>query len=172
VAAARAELGAALEELRELAQGLHPAVLTTHGLGPALEAIAGRSPVPVELTVELDGRPAQAAEAGAYYVAMEGVANAQKHARAAEIRIRVRRSGDNLEVTVTDDGEGGADTSLGSGLVGLRDRVETLGGTLVVTSPPSGGTQIAASIPSRWERFSREGTRGPRAPAGARPRLP
>jgi len=145
VAAARAELGAALEELRELAHGLHPAVLTTHGLGAALQALATRSHAPVELDVELEERPPAAVEAAAYYVVAESVANAQKHARASAIRVSVRRRNGTLEVQVRDDGVGGAERS-GSGLVGLADRVEALGGTLEVASPPGGGTTIDARI--------------------------
>jgi signal transduction histidine kinase len=147
VAAARAELVAALEELRELAQGLHPAVLTTHGLGPALEAIAGRTPLPVEVDVALDARPSAGAESAAYYVVAESITNAQKHAHASAVRVDVRQSGRVIEVQVADDGVGGADASRGSGLIGLADRVEALGGTLDVTSTPA-GTRIAARIPA------------------------
>ena len=146
VAAARAELAAALDELRELAQGLHPAVLTTRGLAPALQAIAARAAVPVELEVELDERPSPAAESAVYYVVAEAVTNAQKHAEASVIRIAVRRSGSTLDVQIVDDGVGGAETSRGSGLVGLADRVEALGGAFDVTSGAA-GTRIAARIP-------------------------
>jgi len=144
---AGAELATALEELRELAQGLHPAVLTTHGLGPALEAIAARSTVPMQLSVELDRRPAEPAEAAAYYLVAEAVTNAQKHARATQICVGVRTSGDVLEIEVVDDGVGGIDSSRGSGLVGLADRVEALGGSFEATSPAAGGTRIAARLP-------------------------
>jgi signal transduction histidine kinase len=136
-----------LEELRELAQGLHPAVLTTHGLGPALEAIASRTPLPVEVEVALDERPSAGAESAAYYVVAESVTNAQKHAQASVIRVDVRQSGRIIDVEVSDDGVGGADASRGSGLVGLADRVEALGGTLDVMSSPA-GTRIAARIPA------------------------
>jgi signal transduction histidine kinase len=147
VEAARAELGAALEELRELAHGLHPAVLTTHGLGAALQAIASRSHVPVELDVDVDDRPPPEAEAAAYYVVAESIANAQKHARASRIRVDVRRREGVVEVDVRDDGVGGAQAADGSGLVGLTDRVEALGGRVAVASPPGGGTTIEARIP-------------------------
>ena len=147
VAVARAELGAALDELRELAHGLHPAVLTTHGLGTALQAVVSRSHVPVELEVDLDDRPPAAVEAATYYVVAESLANAQKHAQASSIRVEVLSAEASLVVRVTDDGVGGAETSAGSGLVGLADRVEALGGEIEVASPPGAGTRIAARIP-------------------------
>ncbi|HST17575.1 MAG TPA: histidine kinase [Gaiellaceae bacterium] len=147
VAAARAELAAALEELRELAHGLHPAVLTTHGLGAALQALAARSQLPVELDIELEERPPLQVEAAAYYVVAESVANAQKHAQAHAIRVAVRGREAELEVRVADDGVGGAEPSADSGLVGLVDRVDALGGTLEVESPAGGGTSIDARLP-------------------------
>jgi signal transduction histidine kinase len=123
-------------------------VLTTHGLGTALQAIGSRSHVPVQLEVDLEDRPPPAVEAAAYYVVAESLANAQKHAQASSIRVEVRQDGTSLVVQVTDDGVGGAEASAGSGLVGLADRVEALGGTIEVAGPPGGGTRISARIPS------------------------
>jgi signal transduction histidine kinase len=147
IESAGAELALALEELRELAHGLHPAVLTTHGLGPALESLASRSSVPVELSVELAARPAAASEAAAYSVVAESIANAQQHADATAVNVRVRTADGLLEVEIVDDGRGGADTSRGSGLEGVGDRVAALGGAFEATSLPAGGTRIAARLP-------------------------
>jgi signal transduction histidine kinase len=145
---ARTELGVAIDELRELAHGNHPVVLTKDGLGAAIAHIARRSSVPVEVRVELpSARLGDAIEATAYYVAAESVANAQKYARANSIHLRVRLSTGALEVVVADDGVGGAVETPGSGLEGLRDRVEAFGGAFRLVSPPGGGTQIAATLP-------------------------
>jgi PAS domain S-box-containing protein len=146
--AARDELARALDELRELARGLHPNVLTDRGLGPALESLVVRSPFPVEVDVPGD-RLAPAIEAAAYYVAAEALANVAKyaHAEAAHVRIAEDAERDEIVVEVADDGIGGADPSRGSGLKGLEDRVEALDGTLEMASPPGGGTRIRARIP-------------------------
>ncbi|MDQ3067120.1 MAG: PAS domain S-box protein [Actinomycetota bacterium] len=143
---ARAELAAALDELRELARGIHPAVLTDRGLAAAVEALASRSPVPVEADVHLEPLPL-AVEAAAYYVIAESLANVTKYAHAANVTVRVRREGECVRVEVADDGTGGADPAAGSGLRGLSDRVEALGGSLVVESPLGVGTRIGAEIP-------------------------
>jgi PAS domain S-box-containing protein len=147
--AARDELARALDELRELARGLHPNVLTDRGLGPALESLVVRSPFPVEVDAP-DERLAPAIEAAAYYVAAEALANVAKYAHASEACVRIAEDAERDEVVieVRDDGIGGADASRGSGLKGLEDRVEALDGTLEVESPPGAGTRIRARIPT------------------------
>jgi signal transduction histidine kinase len=142
------ELSLAIEELRELARGIHPAVLTRRGLVKAIEAIAERSVVPVELPELPSARVDPAAEATAYYVVAEAVTNAQKHAQASTIRIRAAVVRRRLHVEVVDDGVGGASETAGLGLQGLRDRVEATGGTLQVESPSGRGTRVAAAIPT------------------------
>ncbi|HWH05646.1 MAG TPA: PAS domain S-box protein [Gaiellaceae bacterium] len=144
--AARAELALALDELRELARGIHPAILTDRGLTAALEALAARSPVPVEVETDGDGLP-PAVEAAAYYVAAEALANVAKYAEAGRVRVRVAREDGTAVVEVTDDGRGGADPTAGTGLRGLADRVEALDGRLVVESPAGGGTCVRAELP-------------------------
>jgi signal transduction histidine kinase len=140
------ELKEALSELRELAQGLHPAVLTRSGLAAAVRAAALRASVPVELTEAPEERFPSHVEAAAYYVVSEALANAGKHASASHARVSIRRSGALLRVEVVDDGVGGADAANGTGLTGLADRVAALGGTFSVTSPPGAGTAIAAEL--------------------------
>jgi signal transduction histidine kinase len=146
---ARAELGEALDELRELARGIHPAILTDQGLAPALAVLARRASVPVELSVELDERLPEPVEAAAYYIVAEALTNAAKHAGAECVRVAVRRAADEALVEVGDDGCGGADAGGGSGLRGLRDRVEALGGELELESPVGGGTTLIARLPLR-----------------------
>ena len=119
---AQSQLSQGLDELRELARGIHPAVLTDRGLGPALEALVNRAPVPVELTELPDERLAGPVEAAAYYVVAEAVTNVAKYARASHVTVSVRRSNGHATVTVADDGIGGADATLGTGLRGLADR--------------------------------------------------
>ncbi|MFD2090809.1 sensor histidine kinase [Blastococcus deserti] len=143
---ARAGLRQAVAELRDLARGLHPAVLSQAGLGPALESVAERLPVPVRLDVPAERYPATV-ETAAYFLACEAMTNAAKHADAGQVRVTVRASGGRLHVEVVDDGVGGATPSPGGGLAGLHDRVAALGGTLVVDSPQGSGTRIVASIP-------------------------
>ena len=146
---ARDELARALDELRELARGLHPNVLTDRGLGPALESLVLRSPFPVD--VEVPGeRLAPAIEAAAYYVAAEALANVAKYAHAASAGVHIAEDDERGEIVVEvmDDGIGGADPSRGSGLKGLEDRVAALDGTLEVESPPGAGTRIRARIPT------------------------
>ncbi|HEY7177531.1 MAG TPA: PAS domain S-box protein, partial [Gaiella sp.] len=147
--AARDELARALDELRELARGLHPNVLTDRGLGPALESLVVRSPFPVEVDVPGE-RLAPAIEAAAYYVAAEALANVAKYAHAESARVRIVEDDEREEIVVevTDDGIGGADPQRGSGLKGLEDRVEALDGALEVDSPPGAGTRIRARIPT------------------------
>jgi PAS domain S-box-containing protein len=130
-----------LEELREMSRGIHPAILSLGGLGPALKALARRSPVPVQLDVRVQARLPERAEVAAYFVVSEALANVAKHARASVV-------GDGtLEVSIRDDGIGGADPSRGSGLIGLTDRVEASGGTISISSHAGAGTQITAELP-------------------------
>jgi signal transduction histidine kinase len=146
VSKAEAELQLAVDELRELAHGIHPALLTSLGLLHAVNDIASRSPVPIERTAIPTRRLPDATEATAYYVIAEAITNAQRHAGATVIHVDVRVARNTLYVDVRDDGSGGARES-GSGLQGLRDRVEVVGGTFRVESPPGHGTLVAAAIP-------------------------
>ena len=141
------ELGRALEELRELARGLHPAVLSDHGLRAAIEAIADIAPLPVAIDVPLEARLPKTVEAAAYFVVCEALTNVAKYAQASEARVRVGRIDGIAQVEVVDDGVGGADERGGSGLRGLADRVEALGGRLVVSSPAGEGTTVRAQLP-------------------------
>lgn len=141
------ELQAAVAELRELARGVHPAILAEEGLGAALESVAARTPIPVTVTSAPEGRLAPEIEAAAYYVACEALANAVKHADATGVTISADRMDGMLVVEVVDDGRGGAEIGAGSGLRGLADRVEAYGGRFVVTSPPGGGTRVRAELP-------------------------
>lgn len=140
------ELAAGLQEIRELASGLHPALLSERGLEAALEALALRTPIAVELAAVPDRRLPDGVEAAAYYVVAEALANVQKHAGAHKVIVRATPEEGELIVEVTDDGAGGADAE-GSGLRGLADRVEALGGSLVLNSPPEGGTRLLARMP-------------------------
>jgi PAS domain S-box-containing protein len=140
------ELALGLQEVRELAGGLHPAVLSERGLAVALEALALRAPVPIELETTLDGRLPEQVEAAAYYVVAEGLANIHKHAGATRVVVRAAAQDSTLVVEVADDGVGGADEE-GSGLHGLADRVEALGGSLTLESPPGAGTRLRAELP-------------------------
>jgi signal transduction histidine kinase len=139
------ELEQARDELRELGRGIHPRVLTERGLASALAALGEHAPVPVVLTAP-EGRLPPAVEAAAYFVCSEALANVAKHAQATHVRCDVERNADVLHVTVADDGVGGADAQLGSGLRGLADRVEALGGRLRISSPPGEGTTIAVAL--------------------------
>jgi signal transduction histidine kinase len=144
---ARAALAVALDELRELSHGIHPAVLTERGLAAALEELTDRAALPAYVEVSIDERPCPAVEAPAYFVASEALTNAVKHSHAHEMRISASREKDTLVVEVVDDGIGGAALRDGSGIRGLMDRVEALGGTLVVSSPPGRGTTLRAQLP-------------------------
>jgi signal transduction histidine kinase len=143
----RREVAESLRELRELAQGIHPAVVTGHGLAVALKTLAARAQVPVRLTVDLDGRVPERQEVAAYYVVAESLTNVAKYAHASAAAVDVRQVDGRLVVEVVDDGVGGADTRSGSGLRGLADRVEALGGRLRVWSPTGGGTRVRAEVP-------------------------
>jgi signal transduction histidine kinase len=147
LAEADVELRAALDELRELARGIHPAVLTEQGLDPALHSLAERSPVPVTFVDLPAERLPAPTEAAAYFMVSEALANVAKYARASGVRVSLRRDGDRLRVDVDDDGIGGADPAHGSGLRGLFDRVHALDGELEVISQPGCGTHLHAAIP-------------------------
>ena len=144
---ARREIATSLEELRDVARGLHPAVVSGHGLEIALEQLAARAPVPVKLAVDLDGRVSESLEVAAFYIVSEGLANIGKHANATTATVEVCRLDGRFIVEVVDNGGGGADTELGTGLRGLADRVEALDGRLRVWSPAGGGTRLRAEIP-------------------------
>jgi len=141
------ELADATGELRELARGIHPAVLSQGGLRPALRALTRRVPVPVDLTDVPEGRWPAAVEATAYFVVAEALTNVARYADADRAGVSVREAGGRLVIAVTDDGRGGADPDRGSGLTGLRDRLDALGGTLRVDSPPGAGTTLVAEVP-------------------------
>jgi signal transduction histidine kinase len=147
IESASKEAKEAITELRELARGIHPAVLTQAGLAGAIQALAERSPVPATITDVPQRRFPAAVEATAYFVVSEALANVAKHARASTARITIRTLADTLVVTVTDDGSGGATPDGGSGLRGLSDRVAAVGGRLHIDSPPGAGTRLEASIP-------------------------
>jgi signal transduction histidine kinase len=136
-----------LEELREISRGIHPAILSLGGLGPALKALARRSPVPVQLDVRVQDRLPERAEVAAYFVVSEALANVAKHARASVVQVQVEVRAGALTVSIRDDGIGGADPSRGSGLIGLTDRVEASGGTISISSHAGAGTQITAQLP-------------------------
>jgi signal transduction histidine kinase len=142
-----AGLTAALDELRQLARGIHPAILVQAGLGAALRALAHRSLVPVELTVAVGDRLPGPVEAAAYYVVSEALTNAAKHARASHIEVDVEAENGVLRVSVSDNGIGGADMTRGSGLLGLNDRVESLGGRIALRSEPGAGTSLSVELP-------------------------
>jgi len=144
---ARDELGQALEELRELARGIHPGILSKRGLGCALSALASRTPLPVQVTALPTARLPEPVEAAAYYVVAEALTNVAKHARATNVTVGVVRTPGHARIEVRDDGVGGAELAGGSGLRGLADRVEALGGRLEVNSPPAAGTRLIARIP-------------------------
>lgn len=143
---ARGEAKVALTELRDLARGIHPPILTDRGLEAAIMSIAARSPVAVTIEADLPQRLPPAVEAAAYFVVAEALANASKHSRADQVLVRLARRDGALVVEIADDGVGGADPA-GSGLVGLRRRVEALDGSLRVVSPPGGGTTLHADVP-------------------------
>jgi signal transduction histidine kinase len=136
-----------LEELREIAQGIHPAILADGGLGPALRTVARRSPIPVELDLQAPTRLPEHVEVAAYYVVSEALANVAKHACASGVHVAVEAREGSLRVAVRDDGLGGADPALGSGLLGLKDRAEAIGGRISLESPPGAGTSLLVELP-------------------------
>jgi signal transduction histidine kinase len=146
LAEARAGAEQALRELRDLARGIHPPVLADRGLEAAVRSLADLSPMQVSVAMDLGARPAAAVESAAYFVSAEGLANAAKHAHAEHVEIRVARRGSVLRLEISDDGVGGADPD-GTGLRGLRGRVEALDGSFRVLSPAGGGTILTAELP-------------------------
>ena len=144
---ARESLTAALAELRELTHGIHPTILTERGLPTALEELCQRAALPAHLQLDLDQRLPDRVESAAYFVVSEALTNAAKHSHASEVRVKAARAGELLIVEVADDGIGGATVGGGTGLRGLTDRVEALGGTLTVTSPLGQGTMLHAELP-------------------------
>jgi signal transduction histidine kinase len=140
-------LAGVLEDVQEVSRGLHPPILSKSGLGPALKALARRSPVPVEVNVHLDQRLAERVEIAVYYIVSEALTNTAKHAHASVVYVDLEKDGAILRLCVRDDGAGGADPDQGSGLIGLKDRVEVLGGTIEITSPPGSGTTLLVKIP-------------------------
>jgi signal transduction histidine kinase len=145
-------LTSVVEELREMSRGIHPAILTEGGLSPAVEALALRSPVPVKLNVGCEHRLPARIEVAVYYVLSEALTNAAKHANASHVTIDLQACERTLSLTIRDDGVGGADAGGGSGLMGLKDRVEALAGTIEVSSPPGRGTRLDVAIPLVTER--------------------
>jgi signal transduction histidine kinase len=143
------QLALALQELRELARGIHPAILTERGLGPALGSLAERSTVPATVEFGVDGRLPPAVEAAAYFVASEALANVGKYSKASSVTVKAEKSDGALVLEVTDDGIGGADASRGSGLRGLADRVAAVDGRLEIVSPPGEGTRLRVELPVR-----------------------
>jgi signal transduction histidine kinase len=140
-------LSGAMNDLREISRGIHPAILSEGGLGPALKALARRSALPVTAGVRIEARIPPSVEIAAYYVVAEALANSAKHARASVVTVDARVEGDVLHLSIRDDGIGGADPAKGSGLVGLIDRIEALGGTITITSPEGGGSTLQVRLP-------------------------
>jgi signal transduction histidine kinase len=141
------ELNVTTDDVREIAQGIHPAILTQAGLGPALRALALRSTVPVEVAAADEERLPEPLEVAAYYVTAEALTNAAKHAAARRAWVTLERNARIVRLRVKDDGIGGADASTGTGLMGIRDRVEALGGSLSVSSPQGEGTVLDVTLP-------------------------
>ncbi|WP_335978376.1 MULTISPECIES: sensor histidine kinase [Streptomycetaceae] len=161
VGEAHGEVKVALQELRDLARGIHPAILTDRGLDAALSSVATRCTVPVAVTVDLPARPAEAIEGIAYFTVSELLQNVSKHSRARGAWVEVWRADDRLMIQVRDDGQGGADVSGGSGLAGLTERLDSVDGLFVVASPVGGPTVVTAELPWRDRDFRR-----PAAPRG------
>jgi signal transduction histidine kinase len=150
------------DQVREISHGIHPAILSERGLRAALKALARRSAVPVELDLRTGRRLPGHVEVGAYYAVSEALANAAKHASASAVHVELDMPEGGVRLAIRDDGIGGADPAKGSGLVGISDRIEALGGTLDVTSPPGGGTTLRIEIPdSVWGSGSSPRATGP-----------
>ena len=147
LAAVSDELEQAMEELREVTQGIHPAILSEGGLNPALKALARRSVLPIHVDLPADQRYPERVEVAAYYVACEALTNVVKHAKASSVHLQVESNKSVLILWVRDDGVGGADRSRGSGLIGLADRAAAAGGTIIVESPPGRGTSVCVRLP-------------------------
>ena len=161
-----AGLADALDDLRELSRGIHPAILTEVGLEPALRALARRSRIPVRLDVRTDDRLPERAEVTAYYIISEALANTAKHANATAVRVEVDATPSAVRLAVRDDGVGGADPARGTGLLGLYDRVEAAGGTLILHSPPGKGTELLADSPCNPHQHQTNAVPPRLAPAG------
>jgi signal transduction histidine kinase len=161
-------LTAVIDELREISRGIHPAMLAEGGLAPALKTLARRSPVPVVLDVTVERRLPERVEVAAYYIVSEMLTNAAKHAQASAVTVEIASAGGVLHISVQDDGVGGADPARGSGLVGLRDRVEALGGTIAFRSAKGAGTSVEALLPLEPAGESAEAAR--EAPVTVDPR--
>lgn len=144
-------LAGVTDDLREMARGIHPSILAEGGIVPALRTLARRSAVPVELELDAEGRLPEQIEVAAYYVVSESLTNIAKHAQATAARLSATLDSSELRIRVTDDGRGGADTTAGSGLIGLYDRVEAVGGSLSISSRPGFGTAVEASFPRKTE---------------------
>jgi signal transduction histidine kinase len=144
----RDEMAATRQELRDICQGVHPTILVELGLGAAVRALARRSPLPVRVQIQADRRLPASCEVTAYYVAAEAFTNAAKHANASAVDILIEEAGGTLTLQVRDDGAGGADASRGSGLTGLRDRVEAVGGSMTMESPAGAGTVLTVRLPA------------------------
>jgi signal transduction histidine kinase len=134
-------------DLQEISRGIHPAILSKGGLGPALKTLARRCTVPVTIDPAIDRRLPDSVEVGAYYIVAEALTNAAKHARATQVEVCADSTDDNLYLSIRDDGIGGADMAKGSGLIGLKDRAEALGGQMQLTSPSGAGTSLHITIP-------------------------
>jgi signal transduction histidine kinase len=136
-----------LGDLQELSRGIHPAILSEGGLGPAIRTLARRSPIPVELDLGVNRRLPDHAEVAAYFVTAEALANAAKHSQASVIRVQFEIRNGIARLSIRDDGVGGADLANGSGLIGLTDRVEAIGGVMELASPPGSGTSLRVELP-------------------------
>jgi signal transduction histidine kinase len=147
IADVASELMSVINELQEISRGIHPAVLSRAGLRSALRTLGRHSAIPVDMDVRIEGRLPGPVEVGAYYAVSETLTNAVKHARASVVEVDAEASDGTLRVCVRDDGVGGADPGLGSGLVGLKDRIEALGGTFSMRSPAGGGTTVTCELP-------------------------
>jgi signal transduction histidine kinase len=152
-------LGAAVTDLQEASRGIHPAILSRGGLVPALRTLARRAALPVELDQRVDGRLPERVEVAVYYVVSEALTNAAKHARASVVHIDLEADDATVKLSIRDDGVGGADPTRGSGLVGLRDRIEALAGMIDVASPAGSGTSLVVRIPLDQSQ-SNPGSRG------------
>jgi signal transduction histidine kinase len=142
-----AGLTSVASEVREVSRGIHPAILARGGIGPAIKTLARRSAVPVTLDLEVDRRMPEPVEVAAYYVVAEALTNAAKHSKASVVNIRARADEDEFRLSIVDDGIGGAAAERGSGLIGLKDRVEALAGRLDIFSPAGSGTTLVAILP-------------------------
>jgi signal transduction histidine kinase len=162
------ELLGSIDELRELARGIHPSILTDHGLVAAIESLARRSPLPVSVDDQVGVRLPERVEVTAYFVVAEALTNVAKYAQASRVLVRLESRDGMVRVEVEDDGDGGADPGSGSGLSGLQDRVNAVGGQLWVESPPGEGTRVWAEIPGRRTEEGVGGRQGMPRPARSR----